>query len=249
MNILKNLKPGYIIFSELLKVKKARSEAKEAIARGDHEAAKAAMLEGSKIWSQDLARRFGAKVNVIGHDNLPTEGPAYFVANHQGFADIPALYFAIDTVQAGFIAKDDIAKVPLYGPWIMDFGGIYLERDNPRAAVKTFQKAEDMMDLGYSYIIFPEGTRSKGGPMGEFKKGALKPAIRKEVPIIPITITGTSKMFEENDHFEGKECTVIIHEPVETKGLDRKQQSELPDVVYEIIQKPLREYEPQNYLK
>ncbi len=249
MNILKNLKPGYIIFSELLKVKKARQEAKDAMARGDHAAVQAAMLKGSKTWSGDLVRRFGAKVNIIGRENLPEKGPVYFVANHQGFADIPALYYVIDTVQAGFIAKDDIAKVPFYGPWILDFGGIYLERDNPRAAVKTFQTVEDMMDLGYSYIIFPEGTRSKGGPMTDFKKGALKPAIRKEVPIIPITITGTSKMFEENDHFEGKECTVIIHEPVETKGLDRKQQSELPDVIYEIIKKPLCEYEPENYLK
>ena len=245
MKILKNIKPVFIAYSELWNLRSYQKEIKKARAAGDHERAIANMQKAIEIWSEGLVRRFHAHANIIGEENIPKEGPVYFVSNHQGFAEIPAIYYAIRKRQAGFIAKDDLKKAPLYGQWVLDVGGLFLSRSNPRDAVKVFARAEEMMQQGYSFVIFPEGTRSRGGAMKEFKKGALKPALKAGVPIVPITISGTWKMLEKDGYLHGGECTVVIHKPIETKDLDRKEQAAIPDEVYRIIRDELNKYEPQ----
>ncbi len=243
--ILRNIGPVCSVYGELWKIRKHKKEIKKALSAGDHEKAREWMLAAINIWTGDIEHNFKAKVNVKGRENIPEKGPVFFVSNHQGFADIPAIYYAINTLQAGFIAKDSLSKVPLYGDWVTTVGGLYLERDNPRAAVKTFTKAEEMMKEGYSFVIFPEGTRSKTGVMGEFKKGAFKAPLKMGVPIVPITVSGTRQMLEVPGYLRGGECTVVIHKPVETAGLDRKAQAEIPDMVYKTIRDELDKYEPQ----
>ena len=248
MKILKNIKPVYGAYAQLWPLKKYQKEIRAARAAGDHEKAIDTMQKAIKIWSEGLVERFHSHVTIKGAENIPKKGPVFFVSNHQGFADIPAIYYTLRERQAGFIAKDDLKKAPLYGQWVLDVGGLFLDRKNPRAAVKTFTEAEEMMKQGYSFVIFPEGTRSKGGPMNEFKKGAFKIPLRVGAPIVPITISGTWKMLERDGYLHGGECTVVIHPPIETAGMDRKQQAEVPEMAYNIVRDELNKYEPQDEL-
>ena len=79
-----------------------------------------------------MLRSFGATIDVKGRENLPTEGPVVYVCNHQGYADIIALCAALDTIQFGYVAKKELAKVPLYGDWILEVLSVLIERDHPR---------------------------------------------------------------------------------------------------------------------
>lgn len=238
-SILKNIIPAYKAYSELLIVRPEWKKLKKATEKGNHEAAQQASINVSRRWGKDLIRRFHATVTVEGYENLPEEGPVLFVSNHQSYADIPTIYYALDKFQFGFIAKDNIAKVPVYGRWAADLGGVFLERENPRKALETFKGIKEKIKQGYSFLIFPEGTRSQGGPMKEFKRGSFKLAFETEVPIVPITLIDTWKLFERQGYFKGDKCKVIIHEPIQTKGLSREEQVVLTEKIQDIVQKDL----------
>lgn len=89
---------------------------------------------------------------------------------------------------------------------------------------------------GHSLVIFPEGTRSKGGPLGEFKAGSFKLATKSKAPIIPVTMDGTYKLMEaQGGKVKPATVNVYIHPPVETANLTKEEQIELPERVKNII--------------
>lgn len=83
--------------------------------------------------------------------------------------------------------------------------------------------------------IFPEGTRSKGGPVAEFKGGAFRAATSAKVPVVPVTIDGTWHLFEERGRIHGGTVRVVIHPPIPTAGMSRQQVRELPEQVRQQI--------------
>ncbi|MBQ9519124.1 MAG: 1-acyl-sn-glycerol-3-phosphate acyltransferase, partial [Firmicutes bacterium] len=97
--------------------------------------------------------------------------------------------------------------------------------------------AYEQLKNGYSMIIFPEGTRSKGGPVKEFKAGSFKPAIKAKVPIVPITLDGTYKVIDgDKDKIDGTNgVQVVIHQPIETADLTKEEIKQLPAKVYNIV--------------
>jgi len=97
-------------------------------------------------------------------------------------------------------------------------------------------EAVENVKNGHSMFIFPEGTRSKNGEIGEFKKGSMRLAVKSEAPIVPITIEGARKIFEENNcRFRAAEVTLTIGKPISTKGLTKEEQDNLAGYVREVI--------------
>ena len=162
-----------------------------------------------------------------------------YVANHQGYADIIVLCAALDTIQMGFVAKQELRKVPFYGNWILAIRSVLIERDNPRESLKAISRGIDNIKQGFSMVIFPEGTRSRGPEMGEFKKGALKLATKPKVPIIPVSIDGSYHCFEETGYMKGGKVRMLIHPAVPTDSLSKEEEHELSDKVEAIIKEGL----------
>ena len=107
-------------------------------------------------------------------------------------------------------------------------GCIFIDRSDPRKALRTISDAGKRVTEGESIIIFPEGTRSKGEEIGEFKAGAFKTAFKYDAPIQPFAIDGTYKIMEANG---GKwirpgHVVLTILPPVETAGMERAEQRE-----------------------
>ena len=178
----------------------------------------------------------GSRVIYHGVENLPEE-PAYIVANHQSVFDVFVLLAEMDRTSA-FIAKDSLGKVPLLHLWLESIGCLYLDREDARQAVKVMrQAANQMKDYQMNMIVFPEGTRSKGGPMHPFKKGSLKPAFMAKVPVVPVYIDGTAGIYEGNKGLCVKPTEVHVYfgEPIPTKDLDRSGENELSERIGEII--------------
>ncbi len=172
-------------------------------------------------------------VSVTGTENIPKDSACVFIGNHQGYFDIPLLLSCVNKPIA-FIAKKEIKKVPFLNKWMDLMQCTFLDRNNPRQTVQAMAEAVENVKKGYSLVIFPEGHRSKGKPMQDFKPGSFKLAFRSEAPIVPVTIDGTWKLFEEKG-LRSADLRLIIHPPVETKGLTREEQAELPAKIQKTI--------------
>ena len=181
----------------------------------------------------------GSTVNVIGAENIP-EGSCVFIGNHQANYDILTMLGYINK-PIGFIAKKELEKLPGVNYWMKQIHCVFMDREDPRDSVKAIIEGVENLKKGYSMVIYPEGTRSKGPKMGEFKKGAMKLATKAGAPIVPVTINNTYEIFEaqKGKKVKATKVDIIISEPVYTKDLSKEQLNNLSEYVKEIIQNNL----------
>jgi 1-acyl-sn-glycerol-3-phosphate acyltransferase len=186
-------------------------------------------------WARSLVKLSGSIVKITGEQNVPESGAVLFVANHQGNFDIPILLGFIKKPKS-VIAKIEMKRMPMISTWMKYMNCIFMDRKDIRQSLKVINEGAEYLKKGYSILVFPEGTRSKGTSIGEFKKGSLKLALKSGVPIIPITIKGSYKIMEQNGFIiKPAEVEVIISEPIETFNISKKEAEELPDKVKNIV--------------
>lgn len=184
-------------------------------------------------WADRLLWVAGAKVEVIGEENIPEE-TAVFVANHQSYFDIPVVLTRTGRPRA-LMAKDSLAKIPGLRGWMDLLQCVYVNRSDEKAAMRALMDSSKLVKSGVSMTIFPEGTRSKGGPVKEFKGGAFRAATSAKVPVVPVSIEGTYHLFEERSRIHSGKVRVTIHEPIPTAGMSRQEVRELPERVRQQI--------------
>ena len=213
----------------------------DAKAAGDVVEERAQILAATSTWGPMIMDMFGSEVIVEGLENLPEEGPVVFIGNHQGYADIAAYFAAFTKFQFAFVAKRELAQIPLYGKWMPRIRSVFIERDDPRASLEAIKNGIELIEQGFSLVIYPEGTRSKGPVPGPFMKGSLKLATKPGVPIIPVSMNGTYKMFEQTGIISPATIRIIVHEPIPTAGITRQEERELNDRVEQIVKDGVRE--------
>lgn len=187
----------------------------------------------AKNWSCTTLKMMGTTYEVYGKENL-IDGPCLYVANHQSYFDIPLMVQIIDK-PIGFVAKKEMKKVPVMGTWVKRINSVFIDRENIREALKTISEGIENIKKGYSMFIFPEGTRSKGGPVKDFKKGSLKLATKTGVPIIPITIDGAHNILEATGKIQKAHVKITVHQPIYTKGLSKDEENNLTEKIKGII--------------
>lgn len=126
-------------------------------------------------------------------------------------------------------------KIPVIGYWLEKTKSVPLDRDNPRSAIKSINDGINNINEGCSMVIFPEGTRSKDGKVGEFKKGSLKLATKSKVPIVPVSIDRASRSFEDNRKFRPAKIKVVFGEKVDTKKLSKEEEKSLTENIRNTI--------------
>lgn len=193
-----------------------------------------------KSLAKSLVDITGSKVNVVGEENIP-EGSCVFVGNHQADYDILAMLGYINK-PIGFIAKKELEKLIGVNYWMKQIHCVFIDRDDPRDSVKAIIEGVGNIKKGYSMVIYPEGTRSKGPVMQEFKKGAMKLATKAEAPIVPVTINGTYEIFEAQKckRVKASNVDIIFSKPINTKELTKEEQNNLSENIKDIIAENLR---------
>jgi 1-acyl-sn-glycerol-3-phosphate acyltransferase len=129
-------------------------------------------------------------VIVAGLERLNLEKPYVFMPNHASFLDI-LLVFACIPHDFRIIVKKEIFSIPFLGLAVKSSGQIPLDRENPRKGLKSIRHAAGLLKKGISIVVFPEGTRSPDGNVGEFKSTLFVLPIRTQTPVVPVLIEGT----------------------------------------------------------
>ncbi len=181
----------------------------------------------SYLWARFLLLVAGTRVEVTGLENVPRQEPVLFVANHQSDFDIPVLLGCINKPK-GFLAKIELAKIPVLKSWMDKMDCVFINRSDLRQSLKAINACADVLKAGQSVVIFPEGTRSKSPVMGSFKKGSLRVIEKSSVPVIPVTINGTYRLFEANGYrVKPGKVNIVLSPPIFfEKGKDEKVSAE-----------------------
>ncbi|MCK8060008.1 MULTISPECIES: 1-acyl-sn-glycerol-3-phosphate acyltransferase [unclassified Fusibacter] len=171
-------------------------------------------VKNASSWAKSLLRLAGCKTEITGLEHIPIEGAALYVSNHQGAFDIPLMLANIDR-PFGFIAKEELAKLPFVSSWMRYLQCVFITRGNPREAIKAINGGVKLLKDGHSLLVFPEGTRSRDGQLLAFKPGSLKLATKSGAPIIPITISGSIHLMKKDSLIiQPATVKITIHPPV-----------------------------------
>lgn len=189
-------------------------------------------------WAKYCVDVTGSQVEVVGLENVPTDRNVVYIGNHQGIFDIPLLLGYIP-YQKAFIAKIEILKIPMISDWMKLMKCVFIARKNPRQSIEAMHQGIENVKNGYSMVIFPEGTRSKGGPVKEFKPGSFKLAFQSGADVVPVTIDGTWKLYEEHNKIKPANIKLTIHPAVKTEGLSKDELRDIPAQVQKIVESAL----------
>lgn len=187
-----------------------------------------------KIWTKAVLFIYGIKVIVYGQENIDAGKGKIYISNHASYLDIfVQLAYLPDNVR--MIYKKEINKVPLLGWAMMCAGFVALDRDRVRDAMKSLDKAAERVRNGLSVVIYPEGTRTSDGNVGEFKRGMFFLADKSKADIIPVSLSGTFKLMPGGSS-KVKPGTVdmVIDKPVKYRK-DKELLNEIRDIVIKNI--------------
>ncbi|MGP1588205.1 MAG: lysophospholipid acyltransferase family protein [Treponemataceae bacterium] len=221
---------------------------KKAAARGDNKFIDEILLEKEIEFSKLCVDLTGSEIEVIGLENIPTDRSVVYIANHQGMMDMPLLLGGIPFLKS-FIAKKEASKIPVLSTWMKFMHCIFIDRKNIRQSLEAIHKGVEIIKSGYSMVIFPEGTRSRGGPVKPFKPGSFKLAFNSEAPIVPVSIDGTWHILEETGKIQGSKLRLVVHPIIETANTTKEQRIEIIKQTQSVIESALTSLsfkEPQN---
>lgn len=188
------------------------------------------------LWARVICYLALSPVRVSGRELVDMKKPYIFLPNHQGAFDVFVIYGWIGNPFA-WIMKQELRKIPLVGAACAAVGHIFLDRSSRQKSVKTLLEAEKTLkENNRSVVLFPEGTRTKTGEIGKFKRGAFAMARDMHLPIVPVTIKGSFEVLPKRGFWiKPTRMEMIFHEPIETSGLTDENMNQYVEQTRSII--------------
>lgn len=179
----------------------------------------------------------GIHLEVLGHERIDRKTQYIFMPNHLSFLDGPLLFMLIPQ-PVRVILKKEVFKIPLIGLGMKHVDFIPVDRRRMRSGKQSIERAARLMkEKGFSFLIFPEGTRSRDGNLQKFKRGGFFLALSTQVPVVPVTIKGSYELMPRGTLFPKKgTIKVIFHPPFPVQGFDMESMPVLMERVQNIIE-------------
>jgi 1-acyl-sn-glycerol-3-phosphate acyltransferase len=178
----------------------------------------------------------GIKIVVAGAENLPRGRAVVFCSNHQSNVDPPVLYRALHP-RLHILYKHEIDQIPLLARAFRMAGFIPIDRRNKESALRSIEAGARSLAAGNSFLIFPEGTRSKTNDLLPFKTGGFVMALKAGAPVVPVAIQGSRDAMRRGSWLiQPITIRIRIGDPVETKDFAQGERGALIDTVRQRIQ-------------
>jgi 1-acyl-sn-glycerol-3-phosphate acyltransferase len=188
------------------------------------------------FWGRTMVRLSLSPLKIEGEANFRKFPVAVYVSNHTSYMDTPVIFGAIP-FQFRILAKKDLWQWPMIGWYLGRSGQMPIDLANPHATLSSLGGAVKALRAGMPLFVFPEGGRTSDGELRPFLAGAAYLAIRAQVPIVPIALSGVYDLLPiHTKHFYPCRLTVRVGEPIETTGMHIRQNVELTDRVRNIIE-------------
>ncbi len=174
------------------------------------------------------------KFRTSGVEITDPRRPYVVVSNHESFVDM--LLISHLPWEMKWLSKEQMFKIPLVG-WLMRMAGdVRIVRGNKQSIVSAMKGCHDRLDKKVSVMLFPEGTRTRDGSLGEFKDGAFRLAIEHQCPLLPLVVNGTREALQADSwRMNVTNAEVRVLEPIDTTGMTKDDVPALRDRVRTLI--------------
>lgn len=185
----------------------------------------------------------GIRYTVTGREHLQRNRAAVYAVNHTSNVEPPVLFDTLSELfpRLRILYKAELRKLPIL-TWAFDLAGfVPLERNNRDQSLPAIERAADALRDGNSFLIFPEGTRSRDGALLPFKKGGFVMALKAQAPVVPVAIAGArAAMRKGSPWIQPVTIRVSIGVPVETVGLTLDDRDKLTAAVRSEVERLLK---------
>jgi 1-acyl-sn-glycerol-3-phosphate acyltransferase len=187
----------------------------------------------ARNWVRWILVTCGVRVDVSGLEHHDPSRAYVVMVNHQSVWDTAAIVATLPS-SFRFVAKRELTWIPFFG-WALAAGGhVIIDRSNHERSVRSLERAAARVRGGTTVVIFPEGTRQPSGKIGEFKSGGFHLALAAQVPILPVSVSGSSRITPPHSlRIESGRIRIRYGVPIPTEGLgldDRQRLKELTRV-------------------
>jgi len=183
----------------------------------------------AQVWARLSVFASGAKLTVIGRENLLKYPVAVYASNHTSYMDTPVVFASLP-FQFRILAKKELWSLPFIGWYLARSGQMPIDTENPRSTLSSLSKAAAALKAGMPLFVFPEGSRTPDGTLQAFLSGAAFLAIRAQVPLVPIALKGVYDLLPiHTKHFYPGPVTLIAGEPISTEGLTIRDADQLTE--------------------
>ena len=181
----------------------------------------------ARFWARAMVVLSGCSLTVRGAENLRKSPVAVYASNHTSYMDTPVIFAALP-FQFRILARKDLWPIAFIG-WYLDRSGqIPIDTANPHASLSSLGAGVRALRSGMPIFVFPEGGRTSTGELRPFQSGAAYLAIRAQVPLVPLALSGVFDLLPiHTRHLFPGELTLTAGEPIETKGMTPRQTGEL----------------------
>tara|TARA_B100001564_G_scaffold211164_1_gene177670 strand:- start:1 stop:579 length:579 start_codon:yes stop_codon:yes gene_type:complete len=188
------------------------------------------------LWGKFILFTCGIKYKVSGLNNIDSKINYIFAGNHTSMLDIPIAFSGLPYWLVP-IAKIELKSVMLLG-WVMKTAGhIFVDRKKSESALRILEKVKiSLIEKPRSILLFPEGTRTIDGSLGQFKRGGLLLAIDTKMPIVPIAFIGSYEMFGKGSwSMRGHSVELRVGSPIDPNNYSYESRRELAQFVREKV--------------
>ena len=198
----------------------------------------------ARLWARGCIEASWSKLTITGRENLARFPVAVYVSNHTSYMDTPVIFASLP-FQFRILAKQELWQWPFIGWFLGRSGQMPIDTANPHATLSSLGGAVKALRSGMPLFVFPEGGRTPNGDLRPFLSGAAYLAIRAQVPLIPMALSGVYDLLPiHTKHLYPGKLKLHVGEPIETAGMTVRQMNELTDRVRAAIEEMLAQDVP-----
>jgi 1-acyl-sn-glycerol-3-phosphate acyltransferase len=190
----------------------------------------------ARVWARLLILLSGCSLTIRGAENLRKCPVAVYASNHTSYMDTPVIFAGLP-FQFRILARHDLWPIVFIGWYLNRSGQLPINTSNPHATMSSLGGGVKALRAGMSLFVFPEGGRTPDGALKPFLSGAAFMAIRAQVPLVPMAVSGVFDLLPiHTRHLYPGELTLSVGEPIETKGVTVRQTEEITTQLRDAIQ-------------